>query len=137
VRALALCAAALAAGCAGELEEPERFASCPPGYVEQLFADKCGGMCHAGTTPEAGLDLVSPGVEARLIGETSQTEFCDGRSLVVPEATTSLEHLLVDKLSETPSCGARMPFGREALSANQIECVRRWVDDAIGVEPAP
>ncbi len=137
MRRLALVAVALASGCAGELEEPERFASCPPGYVEQLFEARCGGMCHAGTTPEAGLDLVSAGVEARLIGESSKTEFCDGRTLVMPEAAMPLEHLLVDKLSETPGCGARMPFGREALSVNEIECVRRWVDEAIGVEAAP
>ena len=28
-----------AAGCAGELEEPDRFADCPPGFVEQMFAN--------------------------------------------------------------------------------------------------
>ncbi len=128
---------ALAAGCAGELDHPERFATCPPGYVEQLFQTRCAGACHQGADAEAGLDLSSSGVEGRLVGEPSSTPFCQGHVLIDPDGA---DHLLLDKLSETPSCGARMPFGGEALSASEVECVRRWVDEAIGVggeEPAP
>jgi hypothetical protein len=125
----------LGAGCAGELENPERFASCPPGFVEQLFSTRCAGPCHGSDTPEAGLDLVSAGVEGRLIGEPSQTMFCEGRLMIDPEAAEPAEHLLIDKLQETPSCGARMPFGAEALSTAEIECVRRWVDEALGGGP--
>ncbi len=123
------------AACAGELENPERFASCPPGFVEQLFQTRCAGECHTGAEPEAGLDLTSTGVEARLIGEGSTTTFCDGRMLVDPDATSMRDHLLVDKLLERPGCGARMPFAAEPLSANEIECVRRWVDESVGVSP--
>jgi hypothetical protein len=116
-------------GCAGELEEPERFASCPPGFVEQLFQTRCAGECHTGAEPEAGLDLTSTGVEARLIGAPSTTTFCEGGVLIDPDSD---DHLLIDKLQQTPSCGARMPFGAEALSAGEIECVRRWVDASLG-----
>lgn len=124
----------LAAGCAGELENPERFVECAPGYVEQLFATQCAGVCHSGTAPEAGLDLVSPGVEARLIAAPSQTPFCEGRVMIDPEAADSDEHLLVDKLLESPSCGSRMPFNAEPLSAADVECVRRWIDDVLAAE---
>ncbi|HVK78457.1 MAG TPA: hypothetical protein VM734_34395 [Kofleriaceae bacterium] len=121
-------AVALVVGCAGELEHPERFTDCPPGYVEELFAEACGGPCHAGAMPEAGLDLVSPGVADRVVGAMSATEACDGRMLVDPGSD---EHLLLDKLGSRPSCGGRMPFGQTQLPASQIECVRRWIDEAV------
>ena len=135
MRAAALMAVLLAGGCAGELEDPERFASCPPGFVAQLFQTRCAGPCHAGAEPEAGLDLVSEGVEARLIGVTSTTTFCEGKALIEPDAVEPTEHLMIDKLQERPSCGSRMPFGAEGLSQAEIECVRRWVDEAVGVAP--
>ena len=125
----------LAAGCAGELEDPERFTDCPPGFVEQMFANRCGGECHASEEPEAGLDLVSAGVPERLINGASQTPMCDGRMLIAPEAADSSEHLLIDKLSEAPSCGSRMPLVGEPLTGEEIECVRRWVD--LQLEYAP
>jgi hypothetical protein len=130
-------AALAAAGCAGELEHPERFATCPPGYVEQLFATRCAGPCHEGAEAEAALDLVATGLEARLVGETSATPFCEGRLLIDPDGVEPADHLLLDKLQEQPSCGARMPFGGEALSASEIECVRRWVNETIGQEDTP
>lgn len=124
-------AAILAAGCAGELENPERFVECGPGYVEQLFATKCAGVCHAGTAPEAGLDLASPGVEARLISAPSQTPFCEGRVMIDPEAADPAEHLLIDKVEADPSCGSQMPMNAEPLTLTEVECLRRWVDDVV------
>jgi hypothetical protein len=122
-------------GCAGELENPERFADCQPGMVEAMFQDRCAGLCHAGDRPEADLDLTAPGVAERLIGVPSQTSFCDGRVLVDPDAVEPFEHLLLDKLSETPTCGTRMPFGASSLTELDRECVRRWIDEAIAEMP--
>lgn len=133
----AIAAMALAAGCAGELEDPGRFANCPPGYVEQLFQTRCAGACHDADTPEAGLDLVSADVQARLISVPSTTMFCEGRVMIEPEAADPMEHLIIDKLQERPTCGSRMPFGQEGLSPSEIECVRRWVDEALGAEVSP
>jgi hypothetical protein len=128
----------VAGGCAGELLEPERFTDCAPGHVEELFQTRCAGMCHAGTDPEAGLDLVSPEPAARLVAEVSDTVFCDGRMLIEPDPTVDpYEHLLLDKLTEHPSCGARMPFGAEALSADEVECVKRWIEEQLGAEDGP
>jgi hypothetical protein len=45
----------------GELDHPERFADCAPGYVEQLFRRAAGAAIADSTEPEANLDLVSPG----------------------------------------------------------------------------
>ena len=133
----ALVALALVAGCAGELESPERFSDCPPGFVEEMFATRCAGLCHSSSTLAAGLDLVSPGVQGRLVGTTSISLFCEGRMLVAPDAVEPQEHLLLDKLSESPGCGGRMPFGGEALTLTEQACVRAWVDEALGVEAAP
>lgn len=123
-------AAAVVAACAGELEHPERFADCPPGFVEQLFQEKCAGECHAGAEPEASLDLVSPGAAQRLVGAASVQETCAGLMIVDPGGEGSL---LVDKLRDAPPCGARMPFGQTALDDAEIECVRRWVDEVVAV----
>ena len=120
-----LAGSALAA-CAGELERQERFADCGPGRVEQIFVARCGA-CHDADEPDAFLDLVSPGVANRVIGISSTTEFCEGRSLV---ETTAQPHLLLDKIGGQPSCGARMPLGLQALSAKSATdegaCSRKW-----------
>lgn len=125
-----------AAACAGDLADPERFADCAPGYVEQLFQEGCsgGGDCHDSTEPEAGLDLVTPGAEARLLGVASMQESCDGAPLIDPAGG---DHLLLQKLGDTPPCGARMPFGDAKLSRSQIECVRRWIDEAVAAGEMP
>ncbi len=121
------------AACAAELERPERFADCGPGRVEQMFVAKCGA-CHDADEPDAFLDLVSPGVANRVIGISSTTELCEGRALV---ETTEQPHLLLDKIAGQPSCGARMPLGLQALSASDVECVRRWIDDTLASGGTP
>jgi hypothetical protein len=45
--------------------------------------------------------------------------------------------LLVDKLSDSPPCGARMPFGQTKLDASEVECVRRWVDEVVAAGGGP
>ena len=117
--------------CAGDLENPELFADCQPGGVEAMFEEKCAGPCHAGDRPEAGLDLTGADIAARLIGKASGTRACDGRMVVDPEGLEADDHLLLDKLGDSPRCGAQMPFGAEALTEIERECVRRWIDDAI------
>lgn len=119
---------AVAASCAGELDDPARFTNCPPGAVEQIFQARCqsadGTGCHGTNAPDVDLDLVSPGVGDRVRGLTS-TSMCEGRALVEMPGGA---HLMVEKL-EGATCGSPMPLGAPALSAREIECVRRWVDD--------
>jgi hypothetical protein len=112
-------------GCAGELESPERFADCPPGYVEQRFQESCGPECHNAIDQEAMLDLVTPGVGGRVRTTVSATEDCGGRALIDP---TGGPHLFMEKLT-TPTCGTRMPFGEAALPPEDLECVRRWIEE--------
>ena len=121
---------ALSAGCAGELANPARFAGCESGQVEEMFIAKCA-RCHGADKPDAALDLVSPGVRDRVRSVTS-TSACEGRALVDPTAGM---HLIVEKVEDAPPCGSRMPLGAQALSPNEIECLRRWSDDVAAEAP--
>jgi hypothetical protein len=120
----------LVGACAGELDHPERFADCAPGFVEQLFQESCsgGGDCHDDSDPEADLDLVTAGAGERLVGVASVQESCGGAPLIDPAGG---DHLLLQKLGDSPPCGARMPFGESRLSASEVECVRRWIDEQV------
>ena len=129
-------------GCAGELENPERF-SAPStsgctldidvetdifGTTDPAMGGRCATAgCHVAAggeaAPAASLDLVSPGVEARLVGIPAM---CTG--LLIDPASVD-DSVLIRKLEPTPSCGARMPFGG-MLSDAEIQCMREWAEMA-------
>jgi hypothetical protein len=135
-KALFLGAAALTwclvlAGCPGKLRDPERFtdgglggsggsAACPD-VPTQIFAMKCAGStCHSGATPAQGIDLVSDGVAARIIGKMAGE--CKG-PLADPADPEGSE--LYVKISGD-ACGSRMPIGAP-LSDTEIACVKDWI----------
>jgi hypothetical protein len=118
------------ASCAGELQDPERFGSAGTAgcvdVVTVLFPQKCGTTaCHNPTDHQAGLDLVSPGVDARVNGVVSTSDDCPGQTIADPSDPEG--SLLLSKLSDTPPCGARMPFATTPLSAVETDCIREWV----------
>jgi hypothetical protein len=133
---LPLAMTALAAGCPGVLEDPDRFLdagtsfACPdiPG---ELFPKSCGGMiCHEGDKAAGGLDLVAPNVEARLIDKKARD--CPGILLdpIVPEAS-----LIYTKLLPLPACGSPMPLGRPAFTLEERDCVRDWIAEQTPTGP--
>ncbi len=120
--------------CAGKLKERGRFdfllsqdggasAAPPPGCVTDLFQKKCtGSTCHSAGS--AQVDLVSPQVEQRLVGQSSSpTLLCKGRTYVRTDGSPSL---LTDKLGSTPPCGAQMPLGGSLTTAER-GCIDSWV----------
>ena len=116
-------------GCAGDLENPERFGflldsgSTIPQLDKcavDLFAAKCT-TCHGKESQQ--IDLISAGVEARLLDQISETTQCKDFVLV---DTAGGDSLLVDKLKADPPCGLRMPLG-DALSDTEVACVEGWV----------
>lgn len=131
-------------GCAGSLEDPEEFAtqtdggafeaaaaeaasgpSCPD--VPTLFRQTCGTSgCHDATTKAEALDLVSPGLPARLVGVPS----VEGVGLLIDPAAPS-KSVLYSKLLPTPPFGARMPTGG-SLDANTTQCVLAWITSQAG-----
>ncbi len=115
------------AGCPGDLEDPDRFLGggpfvCPD-IVDELFVDRCGGsICHSGSEPAAGLDLVSPGVIARLVDQ--QGRDCPG---ILVDPLDPEGSLLYDKLTPSTACGSPMPLGRPMLTQAELACVRDWI----------
>lgn len=120
------------AGCAGSLEDPERFtnpmadggSSGGCGDVPtRVLAGKCGGSgCHNPVGPQLGLDLESPGVAARVVGVAAKG--CVG---VLANPADPDKSVLYTKLLATTTCGSRMPLARPSLSAADTACVRAWI----------
>lgn len=126
--------AALAAGCPGKLQNPERFPATPLpecagniDVVADIFQRRCGtDSCHQGAEPASALNLVDGDPFANLL-EVPSTE-CEDRLRVDPENV--IESFLLDKLRGPeyipPGCGDPMPF-LSRLNGNEIACVERWI----------
>src|SRR5688572_21780321 len=106
---------------------------CPTGTAAMqadMFARRCAGAgCHGSTSPALGLDLLSPGLEARLVGAPSIG--CRGEKLLVAGQPDQSE--LYRKVAHSqPDCGVRMPVGTPAFTDNELACLRHWI---LSLEP--
>jgi hypothetical protein len=104
--------------------------ACPSGTdVAQIFKTSCG-LCHGTASPAKNLDLVSPGLAARLINKPAE---CNNRPLLSTTGGSAPDGVLLEKLAGPVSdCGVQMPpTGIPALSATDMACVRDWAVDAI------
>lgn len=85
--------------------------------------------CH-GARYQGGLDLLSAGVEQRLLGVASTSVACGGELLVDPhDVERSLLLRLIDpaRFAAAP-CGVMMPFGSQTgVSAQTLGCFESWV----------
>jgi len=96
------------------------------------------GGCH-GAHPAAGLDLLSPGVEERLVGVAATGEDCGGSPLVDPADPGNslfLQKIDSERFSLGLACGGIMPIGSEGVSGEDLECFEKWVV-AMGEATAP
>lgn len=126
-------------GCAGTLEEPDRFGdagaasqgstqadsapapSCP-NVETDVIQKKCAlSGCHAAAGASAGLDLASPDVLGRLANKPASG---GAGSLVVPGDPA--KSVLYTKLTATPPFGSRMPLGTPLDDAT-LACVHDWI----------
>jgi hypothetical protein len=124
----------LLAGCPGTLKDEARFltgsggggaAACPD-VPTQLFPSSCGiAGCHAPPTAAEGLDLVSPGVAARVVGVAAME--CAG---ILADPSDPTGSMIYRKIEGPPPCGALMPLGQPMLSASDIACVETWIAGA-------
>jgi len=136
----------LLAGCPGTLDDKQRFlvdggsagrgsddAAAPADsdaglgacgdVVTRIFVPSCGGTgCHGATGAQQDLDLVSPGVAARVVGVSGVSCATTLADPANPEAS-----LIYQKLSPTPPCGAPMPLARPSLSDEDAACVLAWI----------
>jgi hypothetical protein len=91
--------------------------------VTRIFVPSCGGTgCHSATAPQQDLDLVSPGVAARVVGVPAKACLQTLADPANPE-----QSLLYQKLAIKPPCGAQMPLARPALSNADVACVLGWI----------
>lgn len=135
---IALCAGALV-GCPGRLTDPERFGggtqrdgggsdedAGADDSVEALLAESCDGSgCHGESSPALGLDLVSPGLAERLVGVPAVG--CPTRMLVDEEDRGN--SFLLEKVTDAaPECGGRMPLLADALTTEQQDALRTWIE---------
>jgi hypothetical protein len=100
--------------------------------IQTLFADKCG-ECHGGAKTFADLDLVSAGVDGRLLDVPSVS--CPDWPLVVG-GSPERSNLYQKVASPTPPCGERMPL-ETALSTSETECVADYIRSLAGPDPVP
>lgn len=133
-RLVLLAVSLFAAGCPGDLQNPDRFPATPLpdcagniDVVADIFERRCGtDSCHAGDEPAAELNLLDGNAFENLLGVPSTQ--CEGRLRVDPDDV--INSFLLDKLRGpefiAPNCGDPMPF-LSRLNGNEIACVERWI----------
>ena len=87
-----------------------------------------GGGCHEPGSPVKS-DLVSPGVEARLLNVASScSKTSTGASVQPRPYIGGDDSFLEEKIAGKPGCGSPMPFFAEAaLSAADEQCIIDWI----------
>lgn len=107
--------------CPGRIDDPDRFKACQLDVEREIFGvgvdggAKCGTAgCHSATSPQNGLDLVTPGVATRIKTGTST---CQGKPLI---------SFMAEKLTMMPACGSPMPLG-DPLTPAEDRCVRDYL----------
>lgn len=135
-----MCLALILGGCPGSLSNPEDFldgGSPPDKDAETILAETCGTTdCHDDSLQaQAGLNLVSPDVESRVVGVNATGIGCESEILVVAGDPDS--SYLLDKLLNAPGiCGLQMPYVG-TISATDVETLRQWIIDLGGSGGAP
>jgi hypothetical protein len=117
----------LGVGCTGQITPVDPAWSCPStteALQTQILQPSCGTTgCHGSSAPAMGLDLVSAGLESRLVDVSSNG--C-GQILVTPGDPGS--SYLVQKLTQSaPTCGDPMPLGGQRLPQQQLSCIDAWI----------
>jgi hypothetical protein len=114
---------------AGSADDDAAAAGCPAGFdvLDTVFKKRCGA-CHGAASPSRNLDLVSPGLGARLVGKAST---CGGQPLIAASGRPP-SGLLFDKLAgAVAGCGVQMPAGAAPLAPIERQCVSEWAVQAI------
>ena len=98
-----------------------------PQVQEAVFNTSCAVEgCHAGDFPPQGLDLSEGQAFANLVNVPSQ----EIRTLLrVAPNDPDNSYLFMKIIGASGIAGERMPFGRPPLSDEQIDLVRRWIED--------
>ncbi|MBT8470471.1 MAG: hypothetical protein KJN97_17125 [Deltaproteobacteria bacterium] len=116
------------AGCVGSLSDPDAFVDggTVTKDVQTVFDESCATAgCHDDVTSAANLNLLSPGVESRVLNVNASGFGCEARILVV--AGDPNGSYLFDKILGTIGiCGSRMPL-LSILPDSDVEVIREWI----------
>jgi len=116
------------AGCVGNLADPDAFtdAGTITKDAQTVFGESCATIgCHDDVTTAADLNLLSPGVESRVLNVNATGVGCEARVLVLAGDPDS--SYLFDKILGTIGiCGSRMPL-LSILPASDVEVIREWI----------
>jgi hypothetical protein len=86
-------------------------------HVQPLFQSRCAfAGCHAGSNPTGGLDLSSPAYNNLMSHQPR---------LVI--AGISNSSLLIERLDGR--IAPQMPFNAQAINANQLAGMKKWIDE--------
>jgi hypothetical protein len=98
--------------------------------AQPIMVAKCGQPgCHSESIPQAGLDLKSAGVAARLLAapvagaNASCTD--DLRTAYLTPNSNPATGFFFQKLTSAPPCGLKMPELGD-LTANEMSCLQEW-----------
>lgn len=95
--------------------------------VQAIFASSCAvSGCHVGASAPEGLDLSASTAYANLVGVAS----AQVPALQRVRASAPDSSYIIDKLTGSARMKPgtlRMPMGRDPLTADQIDLIRRWI----------
>lgn len=135
------CSALLLGGCAGALDDPQRFAYLDGGGADggalslgdggcdpapAIFVPSCStSACHSAQSQQGGLDLQSAGMPQRLVGQRAS----GGPGLII-DPQHPRQSVILTKLDAAPPFNFQMPLGAPPLDPDQVACIQLWVDGA-------
>lgn len=110
-----------------------------PLFEQHCQSDGCHELGDAGEQPDGGVDLLSPGVAARLVGvpatypDVPETEGCPDPPELLIDPNNWEASLLWTKLNNTQACGDGMPIPHavSAFDETQMACVEDWIKGLI------
>lgn len=117
-------------GCAGELENPERFAGAQCDDPVAFVAASCvNAGCHTAGTGTVDLMASDPA----MVLVDVEAPSCVGQKYI--DSANPAASFILNKLTATPVCGQPMPFLGEPLNAAQQACVGAYVNLVLGISP--
>ena len=93
--------------------------------IQPIFTANCAvSSCHAGPTPQQGMDLSSGKAYASIVNV---------KSIEVPtyyrvKPSYSDSSFLYFKITGNSIAGIRMPYQRAPLSSSDIQTIKNWID---------
>lgn len=117
------------AECAGA--PPVSFAE-----VQAIFTSTCATqLCHDAASGTAGLVLDAESSHAQLVGVAPTTFSANAAGLLRVAAGDPAKSFLLIKLEgPSPDQGSRMPLNAPELSPDQIDLIRRWIEEGASAE---